>query len=166
MRSYTKILITCVFDVWALVAASGSSVAQTPELNHVLDISALIGEAVDGERRDGGVERVIPITGGEVTGRISGTILPGGADYQLVDSENKRTTLRAVYEFVTPDSVTVKVVNEGINTYGEDGYYFMTSPRFECDRNSSYAWLNDRIFVCSPVGFEDGKIILRVWEVK
>lgn len=166
MRSGKKILWTSMFVLSALVALTGSLVAQTPQLSHVLDITALIGESFDGESRAGGVERVIPITGGEVTGCISGTILPGGADYQFVDSENNRTTLRAVYEFVTPDSVTVKVVNEGINTYGEDGYYFMTSPKFECDRNSPYAWLNDKIFVCSPIGFEDGKIILRVWEVR
>ncbi|MDE6271283.1 MAG: DUF3237 family protein [Muribaculaceae bacterium] len=140
--------------------------AQTPELNHVFYICARISGSIDGETRDGIMERKIPITGGEIKGVVSGTILPGGADFQLVDEANKRTRLRAVYEVMTPDSVVIKVVNEGINTYGPDGYYFVTSPRFECDRNSPYGWLNDRIFVCRPVDFGDGVITLRVWEAK
>lgn len=147
-------------------AMPSGSMAQTPELNHVFDICARISGAVDGASRDGVIERTIPITGGDVKGAISGTILPGGADYQLVDEEHGCTTLRAVYEVMTPDSVVIKVVNEGINTYGPGGYYFVTSPRFECDRNSPYGWLNDRIFVCRPVDFGEGVITLRVWEVR
>ncbi|MDE5881202.1 MAG: DUF3237 domain-containing protein [Muribaculaceae bacterium] len=53
-----------------------------------------------------------------------------------------------------------------MNCYSPGDYYFMTTPKFECDQNSRYAWLNDRIFVCQPVGFEEGAIVLRVWEVK
>ena len=34
-----------------------------------------------------GRRRIIPITGGKVTGRLNGTVLPGGADFQIVVSD-------------------------------------------------------------------------------
>lgn len=138
--------------------------AQTPQLRHVMDIHALIEAPIVGDTLNGCRQVTIPISGGEITGLVSGSILKGGADSQLVDEARKKTRLRAVYEFITPDSVTVKVVNEGINTFSEGSYYFMTSPRFECDPDSHYGWLNDRIFICRPVSFEPGGILLRVWE--
>ncbi len=143
-----------------------SNFAQDPVFRHVFDIHANIGNAEEGKKLEKGQEVIIPIMGGEIKGEITGKILPGGADNQIVDTLDKRTLLRAVYNIMTPDSVMIKVMNEGINTFGEGNYYFMTSPKFECDRKSAYGWLNDRIFICRPIGFEDGKIILRVWETR
>lgn len=140
--------------------------AQDPEMRHVFDIHANISAAKEGKRLPEGKQVIIPITGGEIKGEVEGRILPGGADYQIVDTLNKRTLLRAVYNILTPDSVVIKVINEGINTYGDGNYYFMTSPKFEVDRKSPYGWLNDRVFVCRPVGFGEGQIILRVWETR
>lgn len=147
-------------------AVSVTLSAQTPELRHVFDIHALIDKAVEGEITDKGKSVTIPITGGEIKGEVNGVILSGGADYQSVDTVNQRVLLRAVYEVMTPDSVIIKVVNEGINLYKEGNYYFMTAPRFECNRESPYAWLNDRLFLCRPIGFESDGIVLRVWEAR
>lgn len=139
---------------------------QTPELRHVFDIRAEITAALNLGKVPYGERVVIPITGGEVTGVVNGKVLSGGADYQIVDTVQKRTELKAIYTIMADDSTLINVVNEGINCYSPGDYYFMTSPKFECDQNSPYAWLNDRIFVCRPVSFEDGAIVLRVWEVK
>lgn len=141
-------------------------IAQTPVLTHVFDIRAEISGARNNGKVPYGERIVIPITGGEVTGEVNGKILPGGADYQIADPDNKRTELRAVYTIEAEDSTLINVVNEGIISESSDGYYFMTSPKFECAMDSRYSWLNNRIFVCRPVGFEDGAIVLRIWKVE
>lgn len=137
--------------------------AQVPSLRHIFDIRAEIGGAFEDGASKEGKYVVIPITGGEITGEISGTILPGGADRQRVDTVHNIARLCATYSILTTDSTLIRVVNEGINCYAEGNYYFMTSPRFECPRDSRHSWLNDRIFVCRPVGFAEKEITLRVW---
>lgn len=137
--------------------------AQSPNLTHVFDIRAEIGEAIGGGENPHGVRVTIPITGGEVTGKINGKIIPGGADYQLVNPGHQRAELKAIYTILTNDSVAIQVCNEGINRFATDDTYFMTSPKFECDIHSPYDWLNNRVFICRPVGFEEKAITLRVW---
>ena len=137
--------------------------AQTPTLTHVFDIRAEIGPAINGGQNPHGVRVTIPITGGEVTGKVNGKVIPGGADYQLVNPDQQRSELQAIYTIMTNDSVAIHVCTEGINRFAPDDSYFMTSPKFECDINSPYNWLNNRIFVCRPVGFEQNAITLRVW---
>lgn len=137
--------------------------SQTPALKHVFDIRAEIGEAISGGINPHGVRVTIPITGGTVTGKVNGRIIPGGADYQLVNPEQHRAELQAIYTIMTNDSVAIRVSNEGINRFASDDSYFMTSPRFECDINSPYDWLNNRIFICRPVDFAPSAITLRVW---
>ena len=151
------LVVMFVAAMWANMAG-----ADVPGLKHVFDIRAEIDGSIQVGDIPKGRRVVIPITGGTVSGEISGRILPGGADYQIVDTLHKRCELRAIYTVMTDDSVFINVVNEGVNSYGDD-YYFMTSPKFECDMSSPYAWLNNRVFVCRPVEFGDGFIVLRVW---
>ena len=144
-------------------ALSLPALGETPTLTHVFDIRAEIGQAINGRQNPHGVRVTIPITGGEVTGLVNGKVIPGGADYQLVNPDQQRSELRAIYTIMTNDSVAIHVCNEGINRFAPDDSYFMTSPKFECDINSPYNWLNNRIFVCRPVGFEQNAITLRIW---
>ncbi len=137
-----------------------------PELRHVFDIHAEIGAPIDAGNVAHGKRIIIPITGGNVTGLINGRIIPGGADYQLVDTLRKKAELKAIYSIITPDSTLINVTNEGLNIDNDKGYYFTTSPKFECDVNSPYAWLNDRIFVCRPQSFLQDGIVLRVWVIE
>lgn len=144
-----------------IMCASG--MAQEPVLTHVFDIKAEIGQAVGGGECPHGNRLTIPITGGTVTGKVNGIILPGGADYQVINPGQHRSELKAIYTILTNDSVAIHVCNEGINRFSQDDSYFMTSPKFECDSGSGYDWLNNRIFICRPVAFEQGAITLRVW---
>lgn len=149
--------------LFSLLASICTVSAQTPVLSHVFDIRAEIGEAINGGTNPHGVRVTIPITGGTVTGRINGTIIPGGADYQMVNPDQHRSELKAIYTIMTNDSVAIHVCNEGINRFASEDSYFMTSPKFECDKDSQYDWLNNRVFICRPVGFEPSAITLRVW---
>ncbi len=154
-----KTIVTLLF----LLISATPLFPQTPTLTHVFDIRAEIGEAIDGGVNPHGVRVTIPITGGEVTGKINGKIIPGGADYQLVNPDQHRSELQAIYTILTNDSVAIQVRNEGINRFAPDDSYFMTSPKFECDIHSPYDWLNNRIFICRPVDFAPSAITLRVW---
>lgn len=158
-----RILSVLILTVFVMIVAC-RIIAQTPTLRHVFDIHAKIDNAHDIGCIPEGRRIIIPITGGEIKGEINGIILPGGADYQLVDTVHNRAALKAIYTIITNDSTIINVTNVGINSYDVSDPYFMTSPKFECDMNSQYKWLNNRIFVCRPVAFEKDGIILRVWE--
>ncbi len=63
-----------------------------PALEHMGDLHVLVSTPIEAGQVTGlnsrGRRRIIPITGGTLTGpRLQGRILPGGADFQLVVSE-------------------------------------------------------------------------------
>ena len=95
----------------------------------------------------------------------------GGADYQLISDDGKRTTLEAIYSIKTHDGINIHVRNEGIvysgrDSDGKETFYFKAAPRFEAPADSKYAWLNNAIYVCSPSFGQPGTITLDVWMVR
>lgn len=107
-----------------------------------------------------GMRRVIPIIGGTFEGlELKGTVLPGGADYQLIRFDGV-TEVVAHYTLQTDDGVPIYVVNKGYRhgpkeiidklIRGEEvpggSYYFKTTPVFETD-SEKYAFLNRMIFI-------------------
>ena len=114
-----------------------------------LDAPLELGETPLGRRR------VIPITGGRFLGeRLSGTILPGGADWQVIRRDGV-AHLDARYTLQTDDGALIYVRNEGYRhgpaeviarvAAGEAVdpalYYMRTTPWFETG-DARYAWLN------------------------
>ena len=139
---------------------------QAPSMEYVMELrvtcdkSYTIGTTQHGERI------VIPITGGTFEGpAIRGTVLPGGADYQLYDKANNRNELEAIYDIRTDDGVNIHIRNIGLWMMNDGKEYFATSPKFEAPADSRYDWLNNAIFVCKPHG-EKGYISLKVWKVE
>lgn len=164
MNRYISLIVTALF----FFVEGGNIGGVTPGVaaRHVFDIHALCGEAVEAGSGEGVKMVTIPITGGRIEGAIDGEIVPGGADYQRIDTVSSRIELNAVYSIMTCDSCFIKVRNRGININDADGYYFATSPEFEAPKDSKYNWLNNRIFVCKPIGFGEGIVHLRVWTVE
>jgi len=140
---------------------------ETPQLEFAmqlrvtLDNAYVVGETPHGRRQ------VIPITGGTFEGPLlKGTILSGGADYQLGSADGSRTELEAIYSIRTDDGVNIHVRNRGLICTGES-FYFKAAPQFEAPADSKYAWLNNAIFVCQPEWNNSFKgIVLNVWKVK
>ena len=103
---------------------------------------------------------------------MHGTILNGGADYQLANVDGSRTELEAIYSIQTHDGTYIHVRNRGIIHNGKDAqgqptFYFKAAPQFEAPKDSPYDWLNNALFVCQPDWSQDFKgIILNVWKVK
>lgn len=149
-----------------LVLLTSTISAQKPELEFVMELRVTCDKAYSAGTNQHGERIVIPITGGTFEGpKIKGTVLPGGADYQLYDKGLKRTELEAIYCIRTDDGTNIHVRNCGILTTGNVETYFRTAPRFEAPIGSSYEWLNNAIYVCVPEGAPD-YVILRVWMVK
>lgn len=87
--------------------------ALTAELAFTLEVH--IDPPRDVGAVHGGHLRVIPITGGRVYGpRLSGTVLPGGADWNTMRSDDA-VHVWARYEILTDDGHVISIVNEGLS---------------------------------------------------
>lgn len=146
---------------------------ETPQLEFALQLKVTLGETYRVGETQHGERIVIPITGGTFEGpNIKGTIINGGADYQLANKAQHRTELEAIYSIRTDDGVYIHVRNRGIIYDGKDAqgnpsFYFKAAPQFEAPADSRYAWLNNALFVCAPEFSDAFKgIILNVWRVK
>ena len=170
-----KILLSMIAFV-ALSMSASAQVAEpqnTPQLEFALQLKVTLGEAYTCGETQHGQRTIIPITGGTFEGpNIKGTIINGGADYQLNNKATGRTELEAIYCIKTDDGVNIHVRNRGIIANGKDDqgnptFYFKAAPQFEAPVDSKYAWLNNAIFVCQPsFGGNDGAICLKIWKVK
>lgn len=107
-----------------------------------------------------GRRRIIGITGGIFSGpRLSGKVLPGGADWQIIRADGV-AFLDARYTLETTDGALIYVSNRGYRhgprevlerlARGEDVdpalYYMRTSPWFETS-DKRYDWMNRTVCV-------------------
>ena len=170
-----RIFISIVLSL-AFVLSGNAQVIEpkdTPSLEFALQLKVTLGETYRVGETQHGERIVIPITGGTFEGpAIKGTIINGGADYQLANKALHRTELEAIYSIKTDDGVYIHVRNRGIIYDGKDAqgnpsFYFKAAPQFEAPADSRYAWLNNALFVCAPDFSQQFKgIILNVWRVK
>jgi len=125
-----------------------------------------------------GERRVIGISGGVVRGaRLSGRILPGGADWQIIRSDGA-ADIKARYTIETDAGALVMVNSEGLRhgppevmeklSRGDNVdpalYYFRTVMRFET-ADPALAWLN-RILALARGQREPRAVRLDVYEVE
>ena len=154
------------------VSAQSYPPKDAPQLEFALQLKVTLGQAFSIENTQHGRRTVIPITGGTFEGPgIKGTIINGGADYQLANAQG-RTELEAIYCIKTDDGVYIHVRNRGIIASGQDAdgkpsFYFRAAPQFEAPADSKYGWLNNALFVCAPEFSQQFQgIVLNVWKVK
>ena len=170
-----KKAITIIAVLLAFTLNAGAQVEapkDTPQLEFALQLKVTLGETYSCGETQHGRRTVIPITGGTFEGpNIKGTILNGGADYQLANAAG-RTEVEAIYSIRTDDGVNIHVRNRGIiasskDAQGNPSFYFRCAPQFEAPADSKYAWLNNSLFLCAPSfssGFQGS--VLNVWRVK
>jgi hypothetical protein len=124
-----------------------------------------------------GRRRVIPICGGTFSGeRVSGRVLPGGADWQVIRADGV-AELDARYTLETGDGALIYVRNFGYRhgpaevmrrlMAGEAvdpaAYYMRTTPRFETGAKR-YLWMN-RIICVARGARRAAAVELEVFEV-
>jgi hypothetical protein len=115
--------------------------------NVTLGASQRVGASKRGNRN------IIPITGGTLSGRISGNVLMGGADYQLLTPP---ATIDAHYLWQTDDGEIVIVRNGG--TFGA------LVPTFETRVDGPYAYLNTGKYLSSNPGVGQGGVALSFYD--
>lgn len=112
-------------------------------------------------------KRIFPITGGTIWGRLQGTVLPGGADWQTVLADGS-ARLSARYTIQAGDGTLIAVANRGIRrgppevlariaageTVDPALYYFRTVPSFEVE-DGPHDWLRQSLFLCNAARFAD-----------
>lgn len=134
---------------WECAKASGSKGAEVFTENVTLGGSLSVGASKNGTRN------VIPITGGTITGKLTGTIVAAGADYQLVSGA---TTLDARYVLATGDGEFVVVRN--------CGPFGALIPQFETRATGPYAFLNTGKFISSDPGSGQGGVKITFYEAQ
>jgi hypothetical protein len=132
-----------------------------PALEFEFRLRVQIGAPLDQGVWDGRRRRIIPIVGGTFEGpRFSGTILPGGADWQSVCVVDGVAQIHARYTLRHEDGTLVSMVDRGVRRGPPDVmarlaagdivepslYYFRTTPRFEV-QHGPHRWLADHVFV-------------------
>lgn len=125
-----------------------------------------------------GVRRQIAIMGGELRGAndISGKILPGGADFQII-RPNGLIDLVARYVVEMDDGALIYIENTGIRTGPREALerltrgeavdpnliYFRTVPKFETG-SDKYRWMMQTLFVASAQRHQ-AQVIIDVYKV-
>jgi hypothetical protein len=135
---------------WDCVSGSGS------KGNSVFTENVTLGSTVSVSGGKRGSRNIIPITGGTTTGKVSGAILGGGADYQLAASAG--TTLDARYTLAPSDGELIIVRNCG----PASGLV----PAFEARADGPYGFLNDGKFLSSSPGGGTGGVSITFYERK
>ena len=131
-----------------------------PALRHAFTVRVEIATPLTVGRTAAGTRRVVPITGGAVTGpHGSGRVLPAGADYQVVGAEV--SWLEAKYVLELADGHLVYVDNRAMRVASaEDSraiaqgipvdpqrVHFRCAPVLTADEDGPWAWLNRTVFV-------------------
>ncbi len=137
-----------------------------PGLEHICDLEVSVSAPIDAGVLLGlgtsGRRRIIPITGGIVTGQIQGRVLPGGADFQRVPNDTT-ADLDARYLLALDGEYAgehVFVMNRALRRAEPEDVqrllkgepvdparvYFRCSPVFEVS-TPKLQWLTESIFV-------------------
>jgi hypothetical protein len=148
-----------------------------PELEFAFEARITVGAPLGLGRTAAGERRIIPITGGTFAGpKLTGRILPGGADWQLIRADGV-ADIDARYTLETDAGELIYVANRGLRhgppavmaslAKGEPvdpaQYYFRTVPTFETAA-AGCAWLTRALFIGVGERRPD-RVVLRFWEV-
>jgi hypothetical protein len=109
--------LSLILSAVAAAAAAEVLAPAAPKLEFAFEAHFQVAAPEDMGVVAGGRRRLIPITGGTFAGSgLSGKVLPGGADHQLLQVDGF-TQLEARYALVTEQGEKIYVVNRGVR-YG------------------------------------------------
>lgn len=129
--------------------------ARIPAIEFLYECIVTLAPTLEFGKTIEGMRRVIPITGGTFEGlRIRGTVLPGGADWNLSRSDGAGS-VDASYYLRTHDEVLIRITNQGVggdrpaapaDPDAPERFFMFTSPRFEAPIGP-YDWLNRGTYI-------------------
>lgn len=133
---------------WECLKLSGARGAEVFTEQVGIGSSLSVGASKYGNRN------VIPITGGTVSGRVTGSVVNAGADYQLIGGT---TTLDARYLLESNDGEIIIVRN-----CGPGGGLV---PLFETRAAGPYSFLNLNTYLSSDPGVGNGGVSITFYEL-
>ena len=149
-----------------------------PALEFAFEVRAEVADATVVGELPTGTRRIVGIRGGTFEGpTLRGTLLPGGADWQLVRQDGF-TTVDARYTLQTESGHLIYVSNVGIRHAPPDvitrlnagepvdqsQIYFRTVPTFEAAA-PELQWLMRSIFIAAGERYPNG-VVIRFWRVR
>jgi len=149
-----------------------------PALTHALTLRVRVGAPLELGQVPRGRRRIVPILGGTFEGpAIRGTVLEGGADWQMVRADGV-AELDARYTLQTDGGSLIYVQNTGLRHAPPDVMgkllageavdpslvYFKTIPVFESSA-PELEWLSRSVFVATGERYPS-EVVLRVWKVE
>ena len=141
------------------IASSGQSSTNQPpppQLEFAFEELVTLGPAVAPGKTAYGSRNMIPITGGTFTGdAIEGTVIAGGADFQLTPTSGSGLQIEARYTLRADDGELISVRNCG----GSGG----TRLQFETRTAGPYAYLNADGFT-GTIGLRLGGVLISVFK--
>jgi hypothetical protein len=118
-----------------------------PRLEFVFEERVTLAPTVEIGDTALGARRVIPITGGTVSGpKLKGVVQPGGWDLQLTYAGSHCTQLSADYFLKAEDGTLIHVFNEGLVCPGAARAIFR--PKLEAPEGA-YEWVTRSTFVAT-----------------
>jgi len=151
---------------------------SAPQLTFAFSVHASVGPPMEVGDVAGGRRRIVPILGGTFEGPgMNGVVLPGGADWQLIQPDGL-SALDTRYALQTDDGRIIYVQNAGIRDAPPDVMrklldgeavdpalvYFRTVPRFETSA-PELQWLARSVFVGVGERFPT-HVLIRFWRVE
>jgi hypothetical protein len=163
------------------VGTRGSTATQDdpapPRLEFAFEVRAEVADPTVVGQLPTGLRRIVDITGGTFEGPgLKGTVLPGGADWQLIRTDGF-TDVDARYTLQTDEGHLIYVSNIGIRhaapeimrrlnageIVDQSSIYFRAVPRFETAA-PGLEWLMRSIFVSTGERYPNG-VIIRFWRL-
>jgi hypothetical protein len=162
-----------------LALSSLAEAPTPPQLSLAFEVRVEVAAPqVVGSLPGGRQRRIVEILGGTVEGPgISGHVLPGGADWQLIRESDGFTEIDARYTIETEDGGLIYVSNVGIRhappevmqklNAGEavdpSLIYFRAVPKFETSV-PELQWLMKSVFIAVGERYPSG-VVVRFWQV-
>ncbi|MEX1166633.1 MAG: DUF3237 domain-containing protein, partial [Hydrogenophaga sp.] len=156
----------------------------SPTLEAIATLTVFVGQPIEAGDIIGlnsrGKRRIIPITGGSVSGQLNGRVLPAGADFQLVVSDTcADLDARYLMQLDDPEWVGahVFVTNRALRrgsaediaklVRGEPvdpaAVYFRCAPTFEVS-HPALAWMTESLFIGTGARYPD-RVEMRFFRV-
>jgi len=171
-------LCALLLSAVAFAQEPAGSPPEPPTLTLAFEMRAEVAEPIDLGEVTHGRRRIVEILGGTFEGpEISGRVLPGGADWQMIQPDGF-SELDTRYALETDEGDVIYVQNFGIRhappevmsrlNAGEpvdpSSVYFRTMPRFETSA-PHLQWLVRSVFVGTGERYPDG-VLIRFWRVE
>ncbi|MEJ2109991.1 MAG: DUF3237 domain-containing protein [Acidobacteriota bacterium] len=154
-----------------------AAASEDPRLEFVFEVIATLEKPIIFGQTGTGERRIIGVTGGTVKGpALNGTVLPGGADWQIVRDDGV-SEIHARYSIQADDGALIYIDAPGIREAAPEvierinageivdpsEYYFRTTPRLETS-SPKYAWMGRKLFVCKGIRHPNG-VVIRYYRV-